>query len=91
MAGRRANESVLNDPPASPGADGVSQRRDGSASQASMLSSSRASCPVCSRLMPVTKAGSIRVHGPLSNRCVVSGMYPSSTPSTIVVGACNFC
>ena len=26
MAGRRANESVLNDPPASPGADGVSQR-----------------------------------------------------------------
>ena len=57
---------------------------DGSASQASTLSS-RTSFPVCSRLMPVTMAGLIRVHGPLSNRCVGSGMYPSSTPSNIIV------
>ena len=81
---RCANESVLSDPPASPKADGVSQMRDGSASQASVLPSSRASCPACSRSMPVTKAGSIRVHGPLGNRCVGSGMYPSSAPNTVV-------
>ena len=34
----------------------------------------RASCPVCSRLMPVTKAGTLMIHGPLGNRCAGSGM-----------------
>ena len=33
--------------------------------------------------MPVTRAGQMRVHGPLSNRCGGSGMSPSSTaPAT---------
>ena len=35
---------------------------------------SRAGCPVCSRSMPLTKTGAIRIHGPLSNRCSGSGM-----------------
>ena len=43
-------------------------------------SSSRASCPVCSRCMAVTRAGVLRVHGPLSNRCEGSGISPSSRP-----------
>ena len=34
----------------------------------------RATCPVCTRSMPLTKGGGIRVHGPLSNRCTGSGM-----------------
>ena len=43
------------------------------------MSSSRALCPMCHRSMPVTRAGQMRVHGPLSNRCGGSGMSPSST------------
>ena len=43
---------------------------------------SRAVCPVCCRSMPLTKAGLLRVHGPLSNRCEGSGMSPSSPPSS---------
>ena len=39
---------------------------------------SRATCPVCGRSMPVTKAGVFRIHGPLSNRCEGSGMLPSA-------------
>ena len=31
--------------------------------------------------MPVTRAGVLRVHGPLSNRCAGSGMGPSSASS----------
>ena len=42
------------------------------------VSASRASCPVCSRSMPLTKTGALRVHGPLSNRCAGSGMLLSS-------------
>ena len=34
----------------------------------------RAACPVCTRSMPLTKRGEIRVHGPVSNRCTNSGM-----------------
>ena len=34
----------------------------------------RAPCVVCDRTMPVTKAGVVRVHGPLGNRCTGSGM-----------------
>ena len=40
----------------------------------SQLSSSRVVCSVCCRSMPVTKAGLLRVHGPLGNRCTGSGM-----------------
>ena len=42
------------------------------------VSASYASCPVCSRSMPLTKTGALRVHGPLSNRCAGSGMLLSS-------------
>ena len=42
----------------------------------------RAACPVCCRSMPVTKAGLLQVHGPLSNRCKGSRMSPSLSPST---------
>ena len=42
------------------------------------VSASRASCPVCSRSMPLTKTGALRVHGPLSNRCAGSGMLLTS-------------
>ena len=43
---------------------------------------SRAVCPVCCRSIPLTKAGLLRVHGPLSNQCEGSGMSPSSPPSS---------
>ena len=39
-----------------------------------LLSSSRVVCSVCCRSMPVTKAGLLRVHGPLGNQCAGSGM-----------------
>ena len=38
----------------------------------------RAVCEVCGRSMPLTKAGKLRVHGPLNNRCDGSGMLSSS-------------
>ena len=41
----------------------------------------RAPCPVCSRSMPVTRVGALRIHGPLSNRCKGSGMFRTSTSS----------
>ena len=41
---------------------------------ASQVRASRAGCPVCSRSIPLTKTGAIRIHGPLSNRCAGSGM-----------------
>ena len=44
-------------------------------------SSSHAPCPVCSRSMPVTKKGVLRVHGPISNRCKGSGTPPLSCQS----------
>ena len=50
-------------------------------SQASTYRVSRALCSVCGRCMPVTGAGVLRVHGPLSNRCAGSGMCPSSASS----------
>ena len=51
--------------------------------QVGLSSSSRALCPMCHRSMPVTRAGQIRVHGPLSNRCGGSGISLSSTaPAT---------
>ena len=34
----------------------------------------RAACLVCTRSTPLTKAGAIRIHGRLSNRCTGSGM-----------------
>ena len=40
---------------------------------------SSAACPVCSRSMPLTKSGAIRIHGPLSNRCKGSGMLMLTT------------
>ena len=47
--------------------------------RASHLSSvSRSVCLVCCRSMPVTKAGLLRVHGPLGNRCAGSGMHVTS-------------
>ena len=49
--------------------------------QASTYRVSRALCSVCGRCMPVTRAGVLRVHGPLSNRCAGSGMGPSSASS----------
>ena len=49
--------------------------------QASTYRVFRALCSVCSRCMPVTGAGVLRVHGPLSNRCAGSGMCPSSASS----------
>ena len=60
----------------------------------SFSSLSRAICSVCGRSMPVTKAGLLRVHGPLGNRCTGSGMLivsPSSsitaTSATVSVGS----
>ena len=53
--------------------------------QVGLSSSSRTLCPMymCHRSMPVTRAGQMRVHGPLSNRCGGCGMFPSSTaPAT---------
>ena len=38
----------------------------------------RATCAVCERSMPVTRAGVFRIHGPCSNRCEGSGMLPSA-------------
>ena len=40
----------------------------------SQVRASRTGCPVCSRSMPLTITGAIRIHGPLSNRCAGSGM-----------------
>ena len=39
-----------------------------------LSSSSCVVCSVCCRSMPVTKAGLLRVNGPLGNRCAGSGM-----------------
>ena len=39
-----------------------------------LSSSSRVVCSVCCCSIPVTKAGLLRVHGPLGNRCAGSGM-----------------
>ena len=36
-------------------------------------------CPVCSRSMPLTRSGDLRIHGPLHNRCGGSGMHPGAT------------
>ena len=49
----------------------------------SFSSLSRAICSVCGRSMPVTKAGLLRVHGPLGNRCTGSGMLIVSPSSSI--------
>ena len=38
----------------------------------------RATCAVCERSMPVTRAGVFRIHGPCNNRCEGSGMLPSA-------------
>ena len=46
-------------------------------------SANRAVCEVCGRCMPVTKAGLLRVHGPLSNRCEGSGMSPTLSSLSI--------
>ena len=54
----------------------------GSLSSAIQSTTSRATCPSCGRSMPLTKAGLLRVHGPLSNRCEGSGMSPSSPLSS---------
>ena len=40
----------------------------------------RAVCPVCGRSMPLTRAGILRIHGPLDNRCKGSGMPMRSAP-----------
>ena len=53
--------------------------------QASTYRVSRALCSVCSRCMPVTGAGVLRVHGPLSNRCAgyangANGQDPTPVP-----------
>ena len=42
---------------------------------ASLGLADRAACLVCTRSMPLTKAGPIRIHGPLSNRCTGSGIW----------------
>ena len=49
----------------------------------SFSSLSRAICSVCGRSMPVTKAGLLRVHSPLGNRCTGSGMLIVSPSSSI--------
>ena len=41
---------------------------------------SRAQCPICRRTMPLTRAGLIRVHGPVEDRCPGSRKPPSSLP-----------
>ena len=40
---------------------------------------SRAHCAVCHRIMPVTRAGLVRVHGPVGNRCPGSRNRPRPT------------
>ena len=40
----------------------------------------RAQCPICLRTMPLTKAGLIRVHSPVEDRCPGSRNPPSSLP-----------
>ena len=39
----------------------------------------RVPCSVCRRIMPVTTAGLVRVHGPVSNRCPGSRNPPTVT------------
>ena len=58
---------------------------------ASQGRASRAGCPVCSRSMPLTKTGAIRIHGPLSNRCTGSGMslYSQGSLSSVEVRSPN--
>ena len=46
-------------------------------------STSRSLCVVCGRSMPLTKARVFRVHGPLNNRCMGSGMSPSSLTAEV--------
>ena len=41
---------------------------------------SRSVCLVCCRSMPVTKAGLLRVHGPLGNRCAGVIVMSDSPP-----------
>ena len=41
---------------------------------------SRAQCLICHRTMPLTRAGLIRVHGPVEDRCPGSRKPPSSLP-----------
>ena len=67
-------------------AEAVPSARGESTPQSHIPTSSRALCPVCCRNMPVTKAGRVRVHGPLSNRCAGSRMSSTtlSTSSTVI-------
>ena len=51
-----------------------SQTSVAASASASLGLADRAACLVCTRSMPLTKAGAIRIHGPLSNRCTSSGM-----------------
>ena len=41
---------------------------------------SHAQCPICRRTMPLTRAGLIRVHGPVEDRCPGLRKPPSSLP-----------
>ena len=54
-----------------------------------LSSAIRAPCSVCRRVMPLTRAGLVRVHGPVSNRCPGSRLPPApsglSAPSAAPV------
>ena len=56
-----------------------------------LSSATRAPCSVCHRVMPLTRAGLVRVHGPVGNRCPGSRFPPAlsglSPPSTAPVTA----
>ena len=69
-------------PPVAPVSAHLSAPGIAVATRANQSSALRALCVVCGRSMPLTSAGVIRVHGPLSNRCNGSGMPPSSTGAT---------
>ena len=42
-----------------------------------LSSATRAPCSVCRRVMPLTRAGLVRVHGPVGNRCLGSRFPPA--------------
>ena len=77
MAGRE--NAALPVPPVAPVSAHLSAPGIAVATRANQSSALCALCDVCGRSMPLTWAGVIRVHGPLSNG---SGMPPSSTGAT---------
>ena len=69
------------------GAGGSSSSIRALVSGGQVSSSSRVACSVCGRSMPVTRAGLLRVHGPLGNRCAGSGMSTFSPAGASAYGS----